>query len=147
MPQKPAMPPDKLAAVGRALYGDRWQTSLARDLNVTDRTMRRWLVGESPIPDGIEGELKQALIKRSEEVDGLIGYSINPSDHTVYHYPSSACFQYDDDGHLTLLNPQRIRRDETLRIKVGAEEALRRDRARHPAIKFGWADKHGRVVK
>ena len=34
---------DHLAAVGRALYGERWQTPLANDLNVNERTLRRWL--------------------------------------------------------------------------------------------------------
>lgn len=36
------MIPNELAAAGRALYGERWQTSLATDLQVADRTMRRW---------------------------------------------------------------------------------------------------------
>jgi hypothetical protein len=63
------MSPTKLANVGRALYGQRWQTALATDLGVSDRTMRRWLTGESPIPSGIEEELQKLLTMRTIEID------------------------------------------------------------------------------
>jgi hypothetical protein len=33
----------KLAAIGQALYGPRWQSELARALGVTDRQVRRWV--------------------------------------------------------------------------------------------------------
>jgi hypothetical protein len=65
------MTPDQLAAAGRALYGERWQTSLAADLHVVDRTMRRWLAGETSIPDGLKNELRELLIKRVNEIDGM----------------------------------------------------------------------------
>ena len=33
------------------LYGShRWQTALARELQVNDRTVRRWASGSSPVP-------------------------------------------------------------------------------------------------
>lgn len=33
------------------LYGAaRWQTALARELQVNDRTVRRWVAGQSPVP-------------------------------------------------------------------------------------------------
>ena len=40
--------PNHLAAAGRALYGQLWQSALARDLGVNDRTMRRWVAGHEP---------------------------------------------------------------------------------------------------
>lgn len=39
-----------LKQVGEALYGPRWQSELARELNVADRTVRRWVFGAHPIP-------------------------------------------------------------------------------------------------
>ena len=36
---------DILKAAGTALYGRQWQTPLARDLGVTDRTVRNWVRG------------------------------------------------------------------------------------------------------
>lgn len=65
--------PNTLALIGRALYGERWQTALATDLNVADRTMRRWLAGESPIPDGLEDDLQKLLAERLAKMDGLAG--------------------------------------------------------------------------
>jgi hypothetical protein len=69
------MIPNQLAAAGRALYGERWQTSLATDLHVVDRTMRRWLAGETSIPDGIKNELRGLLINRGNEINDVIQYS------------------------------------------------------------------------
>jgi len=39
-----------LSRIGEVLYGDRWQTQLARALGVTDRQMRRWISVEAHIP-------------------------------------------------------------------------------------------------
>lgn len=36
------------------LYGARrWQTALARELQVNDRTVRRWVSGASPVPQSV----------------------------------------------------------------------------------------------
>lgn len=40
---------DELRAAGETLHGPRWQSALARDLGVADRTVRRWLAGKLPI--------------------------------------------------------------------------------------------------
>ena len=52
--------PEELARVGSVLYGPLWQRELARHLDVTDRTMRRWASGVSRIPH-LAGELMQLL--------------------------------------------------------------------------------------
>jgi hypothetical protein len=126
--------PSELASRGRALYGQRWQTALAEDLAINDRTMRRWLSGESPIPDNIEDELRQILERRLHELFGLIGYSVNLSDGTVLHYPTYACFRIEADGTLTVLFDKLIPPDQCDLIKAGAEEALRRERERDPRV-------------
>jgi len=74
------MTPDDLATAGRALYGDRWQTSLARDLHVSDRTMRRWLAGEFAIPAAVAAELRAVLIGRSNAIGSIVRYTVNPRD-------------------------------------------------------------------
>ena len=78
------MTPDQLAAAGCVLYGERWQTSLATDLHVADRTMRRWLAGETSIPDGLRNELRELLINRVNEIGGVIQYSFNQSARSEY---------------------------------------------------------------
>jgi hypothetical protein len=61
-----------LKRCGEALYGPRWQTEVARDLNVADRTMRRWIAGTNDVPDGVHAELIALCQKRVAELDKLI---------------------------------------------------------------------------
>jgi hypothetical protein len=61
-----------LIGTGEALYGDQWQRALARDLNVNDRTVRRWYSGESAIPNGIKAELRALLSVRQKKIFALI---------------------------------------------------------------------------
>jgi hypothetical protein len=129
------MMPDELAAAGRALYGERWQTPLSHDLHVTDRTVRRWLVGGSQIPDGVESELREVLIRRVKEIGGMIRYSVNTTDRSVLHYPTGAVFQYDDARGLTLLNDKMVAHHDIPLITKGAKEALREELERNPTIR------------
>ena len=136
-----AFTPDQLAATGRALYGERWQTTLALDLQVADRTFRRWIAGEQAIPGNIENELRGLLIKRINEMGGIIGYSVHPTDQTVFHYPTAACFRYDNNGNLTLLNPLMVSPETVPLLMQGAQEALRQEQERNRrGIKGAWAD-------
>ena len=41
--------PDGLAAIGRLLHGEDWQSPLARDLGVSRESIRRWLNGSQPL--------------------------------------------------------------------------------------------------
>jgi hypothetical protein len=55
-----------LRKAGFALYGEQWQSELARALRVTDRTIRRWAQDEYSIPEEArEGiaELCQARVR------------------------------------------------------------------------------------
>ena len=63
---------DQLTAIGTALYGQQWQSALARDLGVADRTMRRWVAGESPIPTGIIADLHRLLRERQINIQELL---------------------------------------------------------------------------
>jgi hypothetical protein len=89
------MTSDQLVVAGRALYGERWQTSLATDLRVADRTMRRWLTGETSIPGGLKNELRELLISRVNEIDGIIRYSFNQSPRSEY-FSREALKQFDE---------------------------------------------------
>ena len=141
MQQKPAMTPDELATAGRALYGERWQTSLADDLHVSDRTMRRWVTGEFPIPAGVVTELRSVLVERLNTIGGMVPYTVNPRDRTVFHSVVYSAFQYDDAGGVKLLHPGLASSEEIPLIEEGAKEALRQERERDPRIKFMWVDK------
>lgn len=66
------MTPTLLTKCGEALYGPRWQSEMSRDLDVDDRTIRRWVSGESPVPIGVHVDLLRLLTERASDIDDLI---------------------------------------------------------------------------
>lgn len=67
------MSKELLIAAGEALYGDRWQTPLARDLGLPDgRRVRQWLNDERPIPEGLRVTLRGLLEGRRITIDELL---------------------------------------------------------------------------
>jgi plasmid maintenance system antidote protein VapI len=55
---------DLLIETGQALYGEQWQSELARTLDVSDRTVRRWLDGSRGIPADLPLRLVPILEER-----------------------------------------------------------------------------------
>lgn len=66
------MTPSDLRAAGEALFGQQWQSPLARDLGVSDRSMRRWVAGTHPIPDRLQGEVAKLIQKRIRTLEKLV---------------------------------------------------------------------------
>jgi hypothetical protein len=60
-----------LVECGEALYGPLWQSALARDLDVSDRTVRRWVAGTSDVPAGLYTDLLRLTQERAEKLDAL----------------------------------------------------------------------------
>lgn len=60
-----------LVECGEALYGPRWQSELARDLQVSDRTMRRWVAGTTDVPAGLYLDLLRLTQERAAVLDAL----------------------------------------------------------------------------
>ncbi len=58
------MSPDLFREVGEALYGPRWQSDLSRDLDVADRTVRRWSAGDFQSPESVWAELRKIIRAR-----------------------------------------------------------------------------------
>ena len=63
--------PSGLETVGLALYGHRWQSSLARDLGVLPRTVRKWSSGEKPVPPRQWRYIAALLDQRSRDCKEL----------------------------------------------------------------------------
>lgn len=42
------MTPDQLSHIATIIYGERWQSALARDLEINIRTVQRWAQGGAP---------------------------------------------------------------------------------------------------
>lgn len=62
---------DILKAAGEALYGRQWQAPLARDLGVTDRTVRNWIGGVNR-PIDLPARILPLLRARGETLDIII---------------------------------------------------------------------------
>jgi hypothetical protein len=60
-----------LRGCGEALYGPLWQSQLARDLNISDRTIRRWLAGADDMPPGVAMDLLRLVMERAQALDDL----------------------------------------------------------------------------
>lgn len=61
-----------LQRCGEALYGPRWQSEVSRLLDVDDRTVRRWVSGESKAPSGIYIDFMRELTERAADIDELL---------------------------------------------------------------------------
>jgi hypothetical protein len=57
-----------LRRAGAALYGDRWQSPLARDLGVALRTVQRWTDGDRAPPGDLSTRLDHLLTARATEI-------------------------------------------------------------------------------
>lgn len=63
------MTPSQLSRICTLLYGERWQSALARDLEINDRTVRRWAKEGSPEwADKTIKEFCQDTIRQLREV-------------------------------------------------------------------------------
>lgn len=49
----------ELAAMGLSIYGDRWQSALARDLDMSVRHMQRLAAGSEPITEGVAADIRE----------------------------------------------------------------------------------------
>lgn len=57
---------------GEALYGPRWQTDMARDLDMSDRHLRRIIAGHSPLTASILADIRKIALERGRAIAALI---------------------------------------------------------------------------
>ena len=58
---KASMTSSEMRGIGHELFGDHWQGTLARALDVNPRTIRRWASGEIEIPDAVADEIRKLV--------------------------------------------------------------------------------------
>jgi hypothetical protein len=58
------MTPAQLNRQAGLIFGWGWQSALAREIGKSDRQVRRWASGETPIPDWLPDKLKEIKAKR-----------------------------------------------------------------------------------
>ncbi|ENW81326.1 hypothetical protein F909_02617 [Acinetobacter sp. ANC 3929] len=59
--------PEQLKQAGELLYGNQWQSDLARAINVDSRRIRQWISGQRPIPVGLWQEIIELLKNNSRD--------------------------------------------------------------------------------
>lgn len=64
---------DELTAAGHALFGDRWQSDLSRELGLSDtRRIRHWMSGSRPIPVTVWADICRMLRQRQSSIDQVL---------------------------------------------------------------------------
>jgi len=61
-----------LRDAGEALYGPRWQTELARDLQTSEHVIGQWVSGADDVPRKIELALLRLCMERANAIDGIL---------------------------------------------------------------------------
>jgi len=65
--------PEYLRLAGEALFGQRWQTDLARALGLSDAArLRQWLSLARPVPPGIWDDIAGLLVAQQKKIAGTI---------------------------------------------------------------------------
>lgn len=62
---------DLLKRTGEALYGPQWQSQIARDLDISDRHIRRLAVGEAELKPGLAFDLWRIALKRAAALEEI----------------------------------------------------------------------------
>ncbi|WP_182333661.1 transcriptional regulator [Stenotrophomonas acidaminiphila] len=62
----------ELEQAGKLLFGERWQSELARAIGVTDRLVRMWVAGKSPPRPAVRGKIVELLRARQEEITAVL---------------------------------------------------------------------------
>jgi len=64
---------NELEAAGKSLFGERWQTDLARELGLSDgRRIRQWMAGDRPIPAGVWADIAGLLLHRQTSLQSVL---------------------------------------------------------------------------
>ena len=59
----------KLEMIGLAIFGEQWQSAIAKKLGVNDRTVRRWAAGDIQIiSKNIFADLERVLVQRQADL-------------------------------------------------------------------------------
>lgn len=100
------MTPHLLRTTGEALYGSQWQSAIARDLGVSDRTVRRWVKGDA-IPSYVAAELEHIARERVHALVDIVAHLSRQSIPGFVH-KKSAMVKADSAAIDQLCHPERI---------------------------------------
>ena len=67
-PEEPSLAPHVIKDAGELLYGPQWQAGIARELNISARTVRRWASGETAPSRSVSAELMRLCSERADRL-------------------------------------------------------------------------------
>jgi len=79
-PEEPSLAPYIIKDAGELLYGPQWQAGIARELNISARTVRRWASGETAPSRSVSAELMRLC---SERVERLLEVGNQLDEHEI----------------------------------------------------------------
>lgn len=68
----PTAAQERLRRAGELIYGPRWQTDLARDLDLADRTIRRYAKGAVAVPEDLWPRIADIIRARRAAMDAFL---------------------------------------------------------------------------
>lgn len=74
----------KLEQAGQLLYGDQWQSNLARDLKIDSRRIRQWMSGDRQISDWVATEVSALLDKKQFNINQFLKTINKDADMTNF---------------------------------------------------------------
>ena len=75
---------EQLEQAGRLLYGDQWQSNMARDLNIDSRRIRQWASGERSVSDWVLVEIQALLDKKQFNINQFLSTINKDADMTNF---------------------------------------------------------------
>lgn len=60
---------NELEKAGKLLYGEHWQSELARNLNIDSRRIRHYMAGTRPIPEFVGVEVIELLKNKIKDIN------------------------------------------------------------------------------
>jgi len=74
----------QLEQAGRLLYGDQWQSNMARDLNIDSRRVRQWMSGDRQISGWVATEVSALLDKKQFNINQFLKTINKDNDMTNF---------------------------------------------------------------
>ncbi len=131
---------DELSEIGKALYGPNWQSALARDLDVSDRTVRRWVALVSPIPQDLGGRLDALLEARAEQIRGL---TLKLDEGRLFHLDTHAVFEFDAHARISIVAEGEASSGQLAALVKIAGVVARRNLRIAERLSYAWAPAGG----
>jgi hypothetical protein len=74
----------QLEQAGRLLYGDQWQSNMARDLNIDSRRVRQWMSADRQISGWVATEVSALLDKKQFNINQFLKTINKDTDMTNF---------------------------------------------------------------